>query len=336
MMTNILRLILVAVFSAGILPAFAQADPGSITNCTLAASVAGNALTVALKTQAGLDPSPGSPCVISFRNASASIGDYSSLSVTAATSFSTAASGSSFGAGNNVPFRLWVTAWNNGGTVELGLSKQSSIARVFPIQEGQLQSSTACNACGTAALSGVFYTTSALANAPIRVLGYMDWATGLVTAGAFSSGPTTIQLMGPGVRMPGDTIQTVTSFSTTLVTTSSTTPVNTGLNVSITPTASPNLVQISAFGPLGASVQSVASHAKIARGGTTIGMSTLVFSATGGPSISGVALFNLDAPGVTTPTNYAVQFWTHTSAGIAIWVGAAGDGSVIQATEIQG
>ena len=317
-------------------PVSTATDPGSITNCTLTAAVAGNALTVALKTQAGLDPTASDPCAISFRNASASLGNYSPISVTVATSFTTATSGSTFGASNNAPFRLWVTAWNNGGVVLLGLSKQSSPTGIFPIEEGILQSSTACNACGTATLTGTFYTTTALTNKAIRILGYMDWANGLTTAGTFSSGPTTIQLMGPGIRKPGDAVQTATASFTTNVTTTSTTPVNTGLSVSITPTAAPNLMQIASFGPLGANVQNIASHAKLARGGTSIGQPTAVFGSAGGQLITGVALFNLDAPGVTTSTNYSVQYWTQTGAGTAIWIGGAGDGSIIQATEIQG
>lgn len=309
-------------------------DPGSITNCTLSAAVAGNALTVALKTQGGIDPTPGSPCSISFRNAAQATGDYAPVNAIVPTSFTTATSGSTFGATNNQPFRLWITAWNNGGTIVLGVSRQSSPTNIFSIEEGVLQSSTACNACGTATTAGVFYTTAALTNKAIRILGYMDWANGLPTAGTFISGPTTIQLMGTGVRKPGDAIQTVTASFTTAVTTTSTTPVNTGLNVSITPTSAVNLVQVLAVGPLGTSTANVTAHAKLARGGTAIGQSAAAFNVSGF-ILSTATMSSLDFPGVTTSTNYAVQYWMHT-AGTALWNGAAGDGSTIQATEIQG
>lgn len=204
-------------------------DPGSITNCTLAASVATNNLTIALKNQAGADPSASSPCTVSFRNTTATTGDYTAVNVTAATSI-TFNSGSGFGApGSSTPFRIWVTAWNNAGTVVLGASNQTTTNAVYPINEGAVQSSTACNACTSATSSATFYTTAAQSSKAIRIIGYMEWNAGLATTGVWVSGPTLIQLMGPGIYKPGERIRKIYQTTSTGTTSTVSTFAATGL-----------------------------------------------------------------------------------------------------------
>lgn len=197
-------------------------EPGSITNCTLTGTVSANALTIALKTQAGADPTSTTPCVVSFRSATIATGDYTAVLVTAATSFATATSGSTFGSTNATPFRLWITAWNNAGTVVLGVSNQSTATQIYPLNEAAVQSSTACNACSNATAAGTFYTTAAQTSKATRILGYMDWSSGLTTAGTWASGPTTIQMFGPGVKKPGDVVQRIYGGITTAVTNTNT------------------------------------------------------------------------------------------------------------------
>lgn len=330
---KLLKFCLALVASAAFFIAPAYGDAGSLNNCSLAASVSGNALTVSLKTKDGSDPSVSSPCAISFRSATPATGDYTEVSVTAATSFSTGASGSTFGSASNVPFRLWITAFNNAGTVSLGVSKQSSSTAIFPINEEAPQSSTACSSCTNATAAGVFYTTAAQSSKAIRILGHMEWSSGLTTAGAWASGPTKIQVMGPGVRKPGDTVQSVSAQWSTNFSTSSTTPVQTGQSVSISLTTAVNIVQVATFAPLGQTTAYKAAHVKIARGGTGIGGSTSSYSA-GGTIQIGAAIFCTDLPGTTSPTSYATMIWTD-SGGLAVWVGGAGDTSVMQVTEIQ-
>lgn len=231
-------------------------DPGSITNCTLVGTVSGNALTITLKQQDGSsDPSATAPCVVSFRSATAATGTYTAVLVTAATSFATGASGSTFGSTNSVPFRLWITAWNNAGTVVLGVSSQSTATTIYPLNEGGVASSTACNACTNASAAGTFYTTAAQTSKAFRILGYMDWSAGLATAGTWASGPTTIQMFGPGVKKPGEVVQTVRSATgavatgTTVLPVDDTIPQNTEgnqyLTQAITPTSTVNLLDVS-------------------------------------------------------------------------------------------
>src|SRR6266850_1633890 len=85
-------------------------------NLSLQFSIAGSALTIALKTTAGNNPSTASPVRIVFRNATAATGDHTSVSITAVTSL-TLSSGSTLGALSSpisdIPFRLWIVAFND-------------------------------------------------------------------------------------------------------------------------------------------------------------------------------------------------------------------------------
>jgi hypothetical protein len=68
------------------LAANALAQAVGMQNGTLVATVGSSALTVAIKTLAGADPSASDPVVVFFRNVSAGTGDYASVTLTAATS----------------------------------------------------------------------------------------------------------------------------------------------------------------------------------------------------------------------------------------------------------
>lgn len=283
-------------------------DTGSISNCSIVASVSGNALTVALKAGNGNDPSATNPCWGSFRDATVTVGDYAFRKVTAATAFVTAASGSTFGTSNSVPFRLWVTAWDNAGTIVLGVSKQSSATQVYPLNEAAVQSSTACNACGTATSAGVFYTTAAQTSLPIRIIGYLDWGAGLATAGVWASAPTLIQLMGPGVRKPGDLVQSVMATTATNgISYSVTTAFQNSLTVTLTPTAAPNLVKARCESTISMNGTNTA-YARVIRG--TSGNVQVGANAAVGNGAAATTAFSLggyDAPGTTSSTTYTLQ-----------------------------
>lgn len=229
-------------------------NPQAIVNCTLAFSRPSNALSVALKTASGANPSATLPCLFAFQDGS---GGFSAVSVTAATSFTTATSGSTFGASNSQAFSLYVTAWNNAGTVVLGVSRQSTAVAIFPINEFIAQSSTACSACGTATSANVYYTTAAQSSKFLRIFARLTWNSGLTTAGTFDANPSTIELNGPGFRKPGDIFNSSFTQSATSATAgvdytpSNTLPTtgNSALAVaapSWTPTSAANHVRISA------------------------------------------------------------------------------------------
>jgi hypothetical protein len=194
----------------------------ALSNCTLAASVATNILTVALKTNSGVDPSATSPCYLNYRNATAATGSTSLVAQTAALSITTNAVGATLGSFNsNTPFRFWVVVFNNSGTNVLSLINCTGTGQIFPLDESTPQTSVAMSASATSA--GVFYTPNGttVTNGAFRILGYVEYATGLTTAGTYASGPTKIQVFGPGVYKPGEAVQRVQVFSNSVSSTSS-------------------------------------------------------------------------------------------------------------------
>ncbi len=256
-----------------------------------------------------------------------------------ATSFSTGVSGSTFGSSNGVPFRLWVTAINNAGTVVLGVSDQSSAAGVLPLSESTPQSTTACSACTNATVLGRIYTTATQTSKAMRILGYLDWASGLTTAGTYASGPTKIQLMGPGVRKPGDAIQQLYATDSTSTAAGTTTPVETGLLQAITLTSPINLVEVEAVGPVTSTSGSFAAQARIERtsGPTPIGnmAQSYAFAAATPNGLSTATMFAFDLPGTTSVT-YAVYVSGNGSAGGAFVWNPLTVSTVMRVKEIQG
>jgi len=186
-------------------------------NLRINATVGGNALTVAIKTAANADPSGSSPVLIPFRDPTLANGDQIVSSLQVALNF-TVAFGNTMGAlSANVPFRLWMIGYYNGGTPAVGLFNASTATQIFGLPEGGVVTTAAGTAGGNNA--GTHYANvSAITNTPFRILGYLEWATGLATAGTWASGPTTIQLFGPGIKKPGDLVQKVTTSTGALAT----------------------------------------------------------------------------------------------------------------------
>lgn len=305
-----------------------------IANCSLAAAVSANALTISLKDQTGADPTANSACQISFRSATAATGTYATVSVTSALSFSTGASGSTFGSTSSVPFRLWITAWNNAGTIVLGVSNQSTSLAVLPLNEGVVQSSTACSACTNAASAGVYYTTAAQTSKALRIIGYMEWGSGLGTAGVWASGPTMIQMFGAGIKKPGDSVQTVYSTTTTsgTVTNTAFTALASSPSVALTPTSAVNLVRLNWSGTI-QTINGVASVIRAVRSTTQVGNPISI----GGSPIAvaefGIAQDALDAPATTSSTTYSFQ--AKSTSGTVTFPSSS-TGAQMVATEIQG
>jgi hypothetical protein len=153
-----------------------------IANLVITTSVASNALTVALKTKAGNDPSAGDPVQISFRSSTASSGSYNTRSIIAATSV-VVSSGSTLGTASNVAATLYVYALDNAGTVEVAISNY-----LFP--DNSIQSSTAEGGAGAADSANILYSTTARSNVPVRLIGQINITQ--TTAGTWVSNATTI------------------------------------------------------------------------------------------------------------------------------------------------
>jgi len=177
---------------------------GATQNCALSLTVAANALTIALKTRALADPDANNPVAIPFRNATIATGDYSVLDIIAAHSL-VVPDTATLGTVNATPFRLWIVEFNDAGTPRLGVVNALSGVNIMALKDDAVYSSTAV---GTGSDSAqVIYSGSAVTAKAMRILGYAEWSAGLATAGSWSSGPTKVQLFGPGVKLPGDVLQ---------------------------------------------------------------------------------------------------------------------------------
>lgn len=197
---------------------------GPATNLKINATVASNILTVALKTQAGADPSAGDPVNFFFETSGQVVGP---VSLTSALSLSTVV-GATMGAFNASVVRIWLVVFNDAGTLRIGMiqavqqSALGSVTQIFSVPAFGIASSTAMSSGSTS--PGVFYTGVAVTAKAYQIIGYLEFPS-LATAGSYSSAPSKIQLWGPGVPIPGQPVKhgfinnagTTSTTSTSLV-----------------------------------------------------------------------------------------------------------------------
>lgn len=221
-----------------------------LANGKLVASVSSGALTVAIKTAAGNDPSASDPVYIAFRNATLATGDYQIRAITAARSV-TLPSGATAGFTSLDPSRLWIAGFDVGdGTVKLAARNCSTSSTIYSLAQQGVATTVLNDAA--ADNPGVFYADAVLTTKPFRVLGYLDWTSGLTVAGTWTA-PNVIQMYGAGVKLPGDIIQaqyninkTFTTGTTAAIPFDDTIPQNTEgeemLSTAITPTSPVNIL----------------------------------------------------------------------------------------------
>jgi len=236
--------------------AFAPLPQGvGMVNGTIVESHGSSAATFAIKTLAGADPSASDIVYFVFRNTTPGTGNYTVIQVTAALSI-TITNGSTVGTTNSIPFKLWLVAFNDAGTVRLAFINNVSGTNIYPLGQFPVASSTAEGGSGGADSPQVFYTGTAVTSKAYTILGYAAYESGMATAGAWTASPTRIELFGDRVPLPGSRIQKQTSFSGTLSTNTVTATVpldntipqsNEGdqfLTQAITPTSTTNVLQI--------------------------------------------------------------------------------------------
>lgn len=226
-------------------------------NLAISASVAGSALTVAVKGIDGSDPSATNPVAVPFRSATATSGTPTWRSITSALSL-TISSGSTMGSANNTAFRIWLVLFDDAGTVRLGAINCLSGTSIYPLGAASISSSTAEGGAGAADSAHVFYTGTAISSKAYRVVGFMEWSAGLATAGTWSAGPTTVQLFGPGIALPGQTVQHVRTTSGAVATGTTALPYDDSVPQStegdqymgqaITPTSAANVLAVEMIG----------------------------------------------------------------------------------------
>lgn len=190
----------------------ASSMPFEMYNLGLACSVAGNALTIALKQADGsTNPAAGSGAVkIGFRSATLTSGAYLERSVTGALSV-VVSSGSTLGTTSSKDYYLWVYALDNAGTVELAVSQTL-------FDEKTVLSSMAEGGAGAADTNNVIYSTTARSNVAMRVIGRLK--VNQATAGTWAAVPTEVSVSPPmdGQKCVVAAEGSATSLSTTLST----------------------------------------------------------------------------------------------------------------------
>lgn len=166
-------------------------------------TVSGNALTVAVKTWAGSDPSATDPVFVAFRSDTAGTGSVTVRKLTSATSV-TVPDTATLGTSNSTAFRLWSVLFDDGGTVRIGVLNCLSGTNIYPLAGWGIASSTTV---GTGSDSAhTIYTGSGVTSKAYTVAGYATWESGLATAGTWSAGPTREQLFGTGVPLPNQVV----------------------------------------------------------------------------------------------------------------------------------
>lgn len=244
-----------------------------IVNGYIEESHAVNAVTFTVKTLAGATPSGGDPVLFVFPT---STGTLVVRTVTAALSL-TVSSGSTLGTSNSVPFRLWIVAFDDAGTVRLGVIKclagtAAAGYSIYQLGQYPFASSTAEGGAGAADSAQVFYTGTAVGSKAYSVLASASWETGLAAAGTWNASPTRPPLMfGAGSPLPGTVIQTAQNQTGAVATGSTAFPMDDTIPQStegdqymsqaIVPSSASNILDIHVRGVISGSIASTMASA---------------------------------------------------------------------------
>jgi len=239
-------------------------------------TVSGNALTCAIKTLAGTDPSATDPVFALVRSATATTGAPSEVKITAANSV-VVSSGSTLGTRNAIPSRVWAVLFDDAGTYRLGVinclttvagaGAGSDVTAIYPLEGWGIASSTAEGGAGAADSAQTFYTGTAVTSKAYTTLGYATFESGQATAGTWATAASRKHLQRQGDPLPGQTIQVqrndtgAMTTGTTLVPNDNTIPQITEgdqyMTQAITPTSAANVLSIDSETEASASANSV-------------------------------------------------------------------------------
>ena len=292
-----------------------QLMSGDIINGTLSQSNTSNAVTFAVKTLAGADPSSTDPVLVCFRNATVGTGNFVYRTVTAALSF-TVSSGSTLGTSSGVACRVWIGLLDNAGTVEMFAINCLSGVNIYPLGQFPIITTTAEGGAGAADSAQVAYSASARSAKAYVVFGYAEYATGLATAGSWNANPTRIQLYGLGVKLPGDVIQIqrnttgVVATGTTVLPADNTIPQNTEgdqyMSQAITPTSAANILEVDHTGTYTATVSDYIAAA-LFQDSTANAAAVTMFLNSGSANAETVSLNYCGLAGATSSTTFKIR-----------------------------
>lgn len=295
----------------------------------------GNLLNVAVKNSAGVDPTIANPVLCEFQAVSAgkTTGSVVQRTISSALSLDTNALGASLGTATNRPFRIWIALFDNAGTPVLALRNCSTPTAIYPLAEYGVSSTVSIGAGATSA--GVWYTPSGvtLSNSAFRLIGYCEYTAGLVTPGTYVTDPTNVVIFGPGIKKPGDVIQTQYVASTTAASTTSASfaQLTSSPAITLNMTSLINLVDVAFAGDTRATSTSSNFLLQLARNSVQIG--NLSSNTNGTTGLIMMSCMAFDFPQTAAPV-YSL-YGSISSGGTGI-VGGPSNQIVLKASEIMG
>ena len=181
------------------------ASLGAVGNLGIVASVAANALTIAVKTLLGNDPSGSDTITIPFRSVNLNDGSETDVVLSSALSI-VVSSGSTLGTQSAIPHRIYIALINNGGTPLLGVFQpMNSTLQLIGLRENEPSPTTAEGGAGAADSAFVLYASSTLAAKAIRIIGYIESTQ--ATAGTWVTAPSAIVVQTVGGFRTGQVVQ---------------------------------------------------------------------------------------------------------------------------------
>lgn len=281
-------------------------------NLGLSASASGGALTLNLVQANSAAPTANNPVLVPFRSTTATLGTVNWRTITSTLSL-VVPSGATLGtSSSNVPFRVWIFLEDNGGTPELAAATCSNVTSIFPCAAWEHTLKTTTTISAGSSTAGVPYATAGVSLDAIRIVGFCDYGSGLGTAGTWASACTTLQVFGPGMKKPGDVVQTVAPSFGTVATVACGATATPGTTSNITAGitlqgGAMNLVRYSAASSANnASGGGNAVFVQMFRGSTAIGF--LSHTATGTlNNASNFSFAGFDAPSSSSAQTYVLK-----------------------------
>lgn len=298
-----------------------------MVNGTIAESRVGGAVTYSIKTLAGIDPSAADPVYAVFNNGS---GGYVVRSIISALAL-TISSGSSLGAINSTPFRVWLLLLDNSGSVEFAAVICSDASGVMPLDEGLPISTTAEGGGGSADTIKTIYSSASRASKFFCFAGQASYDAGLAAAGTWNVAPSTLSVFGGASRRPGDVIQMKTVGNTSPTSVNNTSYQNTALQLAITLASPQNLIEATGACGIRSDAALVGVYCRLHRGSVAVGNESVGL---GGASVQSfpAVLQAFDAPGSVGPHTYMAKIKNDASASVSL----TGNASVLTLKEVVG
>lgn len=252
----------ILVPSSGAADGLAWVDMGiAMWNGALSASVATNALTLQVLTNAGAAPSDADPVFVAFRDPTLTGGRFIVRKLTAALSI-VVPDTATLGTANGVAARLYAFLADEAGSVRMGVWNPYNATgpTLVGLSENDLITSTVIGTGSDSAQTA--YTNDAVTAVAFRTIGYCEISE--ATAGTWATAPTKVHTLKPSDARTGDKLQMkysatgVVATGTTLLPLDNTIPQITEgdqyMSLAVTPSNTINLLQIDVQAAIAASV----------------------------------------------------------------------------------